>query len=745
MSLARSPLPHAAALAFSLAYALALAGCGSTSPDKKPIACQVDPDCPAEAKCVLGACVAGSLPQAKIVVRATAAELVSNRLITFDGSASQDTNPGGSLRRYAWAVTRPPGTGCDPSASAGDQPTFATIFGCSGVYAVELKVTNDVGLESLPQRAELTIAQALDAPVITAIGPDLSAAHRCAGSPVVCRALGAADQPSFQLSVSATDRQDANLGYAWTYTAPAGVDPAKARVVFDPSPNTPTPVVRIETDGAPIAGDWVFQAQVTDSDRLVTVGNQKLTVANTAPDVSPEGSAVVLSHVFLAPVDRYVASATVHATVGDADGDDVVSADAVLVESAKSACTFQVTSSDLAAGQYTAKVELACPGASASDLVGSITRQLTVKAVDVNGGEGTSTLALSVANAAPVLAWTGGPVPGTYAVAHGTAPCPASASSPLCFAVTAPLPYAASDVPESDPVALTLTPSGVPAGTFLTVNAVGGFTWLVPSDKPALLRGADGATGVGFAVSAADAFTGTAPTTAAFSLAVGNTAPSLTLRAPAGPVPHTYVAQSGRFHAELDLAAVSDADGDPITVGAASSDGACAATGVSQGLVHVACDWPTLAGALATGRTAWASARDPWSSAADSAHAPLAIDNRPPLIGSLTGSLSATASCTCNATLCEYVVPAGGTVSFDPLIQEPDGDPVHVILTASNGSVLVDKTCSGAGCAMTFTSPTGSVTLKAGDGAVSSQTTYALNVSCTNTLPCRPPPGHQCP
>ncbi|HET9595107.1 MAG TPA: hypothetical protein VFP65_05985 [Anaeromyxobacteraceae bacterium] len=744
MSLARSPLLHAVALAFAVAYALALSACGSTSPDKKPIACQVDPDCPAEAKCVLGACVAGSLPQAKIVVRATTAELVSNRLITFDGSSSEDTNPGGSVRRFAWSVSRPPGTGCDPSAAAGDRPIFSTIFGCSGVYAVELKVTNDVGLESLPQRAELTIAQALDAPVITEMGPALSAAHRCAGSPVVCRALGAADQTSFQLSVSAADRQDANLGYAWTYSAPGAVDPARTRVAFDPGPNTPTPLVRIETDGAPIAGDWVFQVQVTDSDRLVTVGRQVLTVANAPPDVAPEISAVVMPHVFLAPVDHYVATATVRASVSDADGDDVTAADVALVESSASACTFQVLSSDLAAGQYTAKVQLDCPGASASDLIGSVTRQLAVKAHDLNGGEGTSTLPLAVSNAPPILDWAGGPVAGTYTVAHGTAPCPAGASSSLCFAVAAPLPYRASDAPENDPVALTLTPSGVPAGTFMTASAAGGFTWLVPTDKPALLRTGDGASGVAFTVSAGDAFTGTAPSTGAFALAVANTPPVLALRAPARPLPHTYLPQSARFHAELDLAAVSDADGDPVTAAAASSDGACAATGVSQGMVHVACDWSTLAGAVAPARTVWASARDPWTSAADTAHTPLVVDNQPPIIGSLPASLSASANCVCNSSLCEYVVPAGGTVSFDPKIQEPDGDPVRLTVTASNGAVLVDKTCSGASCAVTFTSPTGSVTMRATDGVAFAQATYALSVSCTNTAPCRPPPGHPC-
>ncbi len=738
----------------SVVISLAALACGG-HPTKTPIACQSDPDCPTEAKCVLGACVAGSLPQAKIVVRAGQGELISNRLITFDGSLSQDTNPGGTVRRYAWAVSHAPGTACDPSVRSGEKPSFSTIFQCSGQYAVELKVTNDVGLDSLPERAEITIAQALDAPAITAVGAGVTAAHRCEGSPLVCRAFDVANQSTFQLAVSASDEQDGTgLGYAWTYRAPPGVDAAKTRVVFDPHPNTPTPSVRIETDGTAIAGDWIFQAQVTDSDQLTTFAEQKLTIENSAPVAGLQGPTVILAHTFLAPVDRYVASATLRAVASDPDGDPITGGELSIVEVESNACSFQVTSSDLAAGQFTAKVELSCPGAGAKDLIGSIARQLVFKATDANGAVATDVKPLEVSNAAPVLAWAGGGTAGTYAVPHAVVPCPPGAPTPSCFAVDAANPYTVSDAPENDPVALALTGSAVPAGTYLTTSADGRhFTWLVPMNQASVFRSASGSSALGLQVTASDPFTGASPSTASFGLSVANSTPTVT--AAGGVVAaHWYSTADRAYHATFSLGAAADADGDPLVPSAVSSDGACSAVGIVAGQIQVGCTWPWdfAAGGVPllwnpyfttrTGRT-WAT--DPWSSSPATPPTPVAISNNSPVMKNQPASLSAIGGCVCHVAVSSWAPNGPGDVSYNPGAADADQDPLHLTITFASGAPAIDKVCFGADCAVTCGSVNDTATVTLSDGVLDATRTVGIVRTCDESLPCGPPRSGICP
>jgi hypothetical protein len=745
--------PARRSFALSL-FLVGAAACGESS-GRKPLACQLDTDCPAEAKCVLGACVAGSLPQAKIVVHASQGELVSHRDITFDGSQSQDMNPRGSVTQYAWSVKRGRTAACDPTATAGARPSFTTNFQCPGEYVVELQVTNDLKLHSLPEQATLEIAPSSSPPTITSTGPNALAVHRCEGSPLVCRALDAAGSSGFQLSVTATDVEDGpNLAYAWTYEPPAGVDPAKAHVTFEPSANTPTPIVRVTTDGAAIAGDWVFQANVTDSSKLTTVKGQTLTVANAAPAVAITPGDVVLEHGYFVATDRYLANATVTAALSDPDGDPIISAQLSMVEDAPTSCSFRVLSSALAPDGFTGQIELSCPGAAAQELIGTASRALVLEIADVNGKTTTLTRPLTVADAPPAATWSMPGAAGLEVAGHTVVPCADTVGAASCFSVDAPIPFALGDV-EGDPVSVTLAAVGLPSSGASFLVGGGRFRLLVPTTNPGLLRDASGASPVSYQLVARDPWKAT---TADFRLSVANRAPVVTLL-PAAAAAHWYSSADQSYHAVFDLAAVSDPDGDPVSAAVKSSDPACGGATVVNGRVQAACTMrydaasgpATLAAFLGsttpTGRRASASASDPWAASAETPQVALSIADRPPAIGYQATSLAAVATCQCVQRLCEWVPTGVGRVSFDPLISDPDGDPLHVTFTFGNGSAPVDKVCFGSDCAVGFTGNDGdTVTLSVTDGAMSAPSrSYTVSTVCSNdtTQPCGPPGG--CP
>jgi hypothetical protein len=739
-------------LSLCLALTLAVTGCSGS---RQPLACQVNADCGDHSSCYLGACVIGQDPNAKIEVHVTQSELVTHRDITFDGTASTDPNPDGKVKSYLWTATRGLSAACDPSITSGSNSTFTTNFQCEGQYNVDLKVIDTLELVG-HYKMTVEIAPSMNAPAITALGPDRLVVHRCEGSPLLCRAFDAADgSTAFQLSVAAHDVEDGtNLSYAWTYTPPAGVDPSKVHVTFQPGANTPTPLVQIASDGA-VSGAWRFLAHATDSIGLTAVKAQTITVQNTAPTVALQGADVLLSHSYLAGVGNYIATATVQAALSDADGDPIPSATLTMSESPASSCAFQVLSSDVAGGTFTGKIELSCPGTDPQELIGVVARQLSLDVSDVNGAAANDVRPLSVTDAAPVLTWSLGGTPGIAAVPHTVVPCPGTAN--LCFAVDAPIPFTVSDV-ENDPLALRLTATGLTAsGASFTPNVSSGrMSVFVPVATPAAFRGADGTSAATFTLAASDPWNLQNPVTSTFALSVGNRAP--TIAAVPGTVKpaHWYSLADRAYHATFAFPPASDPDGDPLTLAAASSDGACSVSSATVGGVQVACSAPydVTSGAppalptLLVPRTVTAKAVDPWNLQASTAAIPVAVQNTPPTISNQSGTLAALTTCACNQSLCEWQPQGAGLVSFDPGASDADGDPLRVTVTFASGGQAATRTCFGADCAMNFTAPDGaSVTAVVSDGAFDATRTYAVVAQCSNdtTARCGPPPGKFCP
>ncbi|MGD8310693.1 MAG: PKD domain-containing protein, partial [Chromatiales bacterium] len=80
--------------------------------------------------------------------------------ITFDGSGSTDTNPGGSIVRYDWVF----GDGAS-APDAGPNPEHA--YGEEGVYAVVLTVTdNDGNTDAASTTATISPLELLDLDIV---------------------------------------------------------------------------------------------------------------------------------------------------------------------------------------------------------------------------------------------------------------------------------------------------------------------------------------------------------------------------------------------------------------------------------------------------------------------------------------------------------------------------------------------------------------------------------------------------
>jgi hypothetical protein len=447
-------------------------------------------------------------------------------------------------------------------------------------------------------------------------------------------------------------------------------------VTFDPRADAQSPLVRIESDGA-VAGDWAFRVHVTDTSANTTVKTQRITVANTPPAVQLQTGAVLLSHSYLAPADRYVATAWVTAILVDADGDPLGPPELSMAEKVPGSCGFRVLSSALTAGVFTGDIELSCAGDAGAELIGRVDRTLTLTVTDVNGATATDVRPMTVIDAPPALTWSAGGVPGTLGVGHTVVPCPAGAEAPLCFAVDASVPYDISDV-EGDPTSLRLSVTGLPASSafFTSSVAAGRFSYLVPVTNPVLLRGADGVSPIAITVGAADPWKGTS---AAFGLSIGNRAPAIAPLPAAGPS-HWYEQLGHAYHATFEMATASDPDLDPLTAMVTNSDGTCSLVGLSgPGAVQIECSvtydpdtgGPPALPTLLTPRTVSARVTDPWgASAATSAQ--VSVKNRAPAIGNGSETVAIDTTCTCDATACEWQPAPGGSGLLDLQASDPD-------------------------------------------------------------------------
>jgi hypothetical protein len=692
---------------------------------------------------VLGACVAGSLPQARIVVRASTSELLSHRDIVFDGSASQDTNPGGAVRAYSWAVRRGAGATCDPTAVRGEAAAFTTNFQCPGQFVIELQVQNDRGLASVPEEATLEIGPSANPPVITSMGADLAFEHRCTGSPVLCAAIGAGGEAaSFQLDATATDVEDGDkLSYTWSAVPPDGADAAATHVSFAPDAHTRTPIASLKTDGARVAGEWRFEVRVEDGDHLVTVGTQRVTVSNRAPAFALAPGPIVATHQFNVAAGRYYASGSIDGTVTDPDGDPLLPPLLSVTEGATAGCDFTLNDSTLHGSTVHAAFSLSCPADNPAGIIGAAERSVTVTLRDVNGGEASASTRLEVGNTPPVFALAAG-ASRAYTVPHTVQPCLASVGQ-SCFTVDTEIPFVVGD-PELDPVSLSLTPAGLASAATFQAASPTHFKLQVPTSQPADFRRADGTMPGTFGMTAGDPWTSSSD---AFTIRVANAAPAVALLSGTFSVPHRYSEAEGAYVSTFDLATASDADGDPLIAVATSTDGMCAATGIVGGKVRVRCAYPAgpITGpARATpfqsfGREIRASVQDPWTSSGSTPPAGLEIQNGPPAMATTAPGFIGTTPCHCSG--CNLIPNGPGIATVDPAAVDPDGDPLEMTVTFASGAPAQTVRCAPGACTfdVAVTTPT-SVTVTITDGQFTAQKGFSLSRQCEDeTIICGTP------
>ncbi len=392
-------MTRSAARRIVLAAAVAVAACGEVPAPRR---CTSSADCAADARCIQEFCVADAPPVAVITAPAS---FLSNVSYVFGSSGSYDTDAGDAVMGRQWSVTAVQAA-CQASPDAAATESLGVVFPCSGSFDVKLVVTDQLGVASAPRVLRVSVAQSVDPPAL-AMGPDLALDHRCAGEPRVCTPVDALQATTFALSASATGPAGGGFAYKWRYQPPAELagKPAPA-VAFAPDDASPTPVVAMSTQGTAIAGEWKFVLEATDTRGLIAVGTQKVNVGNRPPEIQGAGApSIEVPHAFN-PASPGASAGTMTAlgatptlTVSDPDGDPVEKgfasshagdgASAFLVQDLGDHATFSV-------------VVLYGAPADGAHLIGpGVSRTISFTATDGNGGTGTATWEIRVANRPP--------------------------------------------------------------------------------------------------------------------------------------------------------------------------------------------------------------------------------------------------------------------------------------------------------------------------------------------------------
>lgn len=679
----RGPGPARQALPFAFALILLVAGCGGGGAE--PVAsCVTDPECGSGAYCLQGSCRASAAPVADFTGPAAPS---SNRKLTFQAAVT-DTDPADGVERHDWTVTRAIGA-CDAESTPTTGGTLELIFWCAGTYDVTLVATDLHGVPSAPVTRRLEVAQSSDLPTVVASSSTSGVTHHCTGQPLSC-ALG------FPLELRATGAAPGGgtLEYEWR-ARPQNPLVTEAAVSYSPSALQASATVRIVTPGTAISGTWVFEVRVTAGSGLMARSSVDFTVHNRPPAFS--SALMTLDHAYRGGVYEATGALTVQAS--DPDGDPV-EVTAAYEEPGASGCTAAFEPATLA-------LSLSCT--QAAGLIGSVDREATVTAVDVNGEASQLAVPIQVLNRPPVIRLASSPAATEVALDHGNGFCLDGPSS--CFRVDGVQPFAGED-PDGDPVSPAVLTALVDASAAhssgeTNPGSPASFHFSTPHAYPDEFRAADGASPFRLRGVVTDPFGATA--TGEAPVRVGNRPPAVAAPAPFVAVDHHYVPAPGEYVAVADLSTFEDPDGDPL---AATGDGpaGCAefGAGTTPGSVAVTCrlpyrpgagDLPPLAQFLGI-RDVLARASDPWSSA--SAGSSVHVRNRPPSLASSSGPLMGTCECVCpdgaallatrpaallaailgprppgpTAGPCTECVPAPVSMRVDPQAADPDGDPL---------------------------------------------------------------------
>jgi hypothetical protein len=378
-------------IGFSLVLAVtALAGCSGGASTVK--GCSTDDACGATGRCLAATCVADTPPVAAI---ARPGALATFELVSLDGSASADADPGDAITDHAWTITSLDAP-CTPPVIADAAETARVRFACAGRYELSLVVRDAKGVASAPAVETITVVDRSGSPLVSA-GADVVVAHACSEG-------RCAPVDPIAMAAAVTGPTSGAARYLWTVEPPPDrpLGPTR-RVTLGPSADVAAPEVAIETDDDAISGDWVFRVEVRDDAGLIGTAATRVSVTNRPPvitGVAPE----TVPHAFDAAAARFTASGAITGvSVTDPDGDPIPARSVSWVHANDGEGVFE--GEDLGeAVTFRVAVSSGSP-ADAQHLIGGaeLERAVRLAATDVNGAEELLLVPVVVGNRPPVF------------------------------------------------------------------------------------------------------------------------------------------------------------------------------------------------------------------------------------------------------------------------------------------------------------------------------------------------------
>ncbi len=301
-------LDGSGAIVAAMAFLVSVAACaGGGGGD--PRGCGGAGECGPTARCLAATCVEDVAPLAVLAVPDSIEALA---LVELDGSGSSDPDAalGDEIRTFRWSLTSLDGACAAPTVS-GTDARARVRFACAGAFRVGLVVVDELGKESAPVSADLSVAPSSGSPALV-VSADQSVNHVCSGAPRVCTTEGVAPAVSAQLAAGVEPAGP--VVFHWTVDPPpSGPLDAHQRVTFAPSADVSNPSVHIDVDEpalAALVNDWVFRVTAHDDAGPLGEATTRISVKNRPPVLANPATAVSVNHSYSGGFYRATARAS---------------------------------------------------------------------------------------------------------------------------------------------------------------------------------------------------------------------------------------------------------------------------------------------------------------------------------------------------------------------------------------------------------------------------------------------------